>query len=285
MSRTRYGSEFSGGPTRFLAVGDLRVDQSTEHPVQRSYDARWGDWIGDNLDRNKLGIVHVSLRKNGGFYIIDGAHRVGAIRSKLGNNGTLVECKVYEGLDRAAEADLFKAINGDRRPVTTLDNFLVSVTAKDPVNSAILNIVQECGLNVSKSAGADGVLRAVGALRSTFLGFAQHSRKTTQNAEPKPELLRATLLLIKSAWGINQYAYDGNIIEGVGRLLAARWKAIDRSRMAQKLAPYPGGPKALLGTARGRKALLGGSVAASVADVMLDAYNKGARSEKVESLR
>jgi hypothetical protein len=285
MSRTRFGTEYSGGPTKFIPLVDIFVDDNESNPTQRSYEKAFGHWIAENLDPNKLGIIHVSLRKNGRYYAIDGQHRVNGLKERFGNNGTLVECKVYEGLDRVGEAQMFHALNGLRRPVHTLDNFLVSVTGEDPVNSAIVRILAEFGLCVTRNTAADGAVRAVGALRSVYLGFANQSRRATSDAKPQADLLRATIGFIKAAWGTNTCAYDGSIIEGVGRLLAARWKVIDRELFAKKLAPYPGGPKALLGMARGRRELLGGTVALAVADLMIDVYNKGRRTDKVEPLR
>ena len=100
-----------------------------------------------------------------------------------------------------------------------------------------------------------------------------------------PQLLRSTLQVIKASWGGIADSLHGHMVSGVGRLLAARQKAMDVGDLTHKLSIYPGGPSALIGAASGRRALVGGKASAAVAEVCLDLYNKGRRVGKIEPLR
>jgi hypothetical protein len=111
MSRTKFGSE-SAHLTKWLPVGEIEVDPT----IQRPLNAAWAERIGRELDPDLMGVIHVSQRANGRYVVIDGQHRIYGVKNVFGNNGTLVECKVYEGLTKSQEAEFFVGLNNFRRP-------------------------------------------------------------------------------------------------------------------------------------------------------------------------
>lgn len=282
MSKHKFGSA-AGHLTQWIPVGDIDIDPN----VQRPLNVKRAERIGRELDPDLIGVIHVSKRANGRYVCIDGQHRIHGVKHVFGNNGTLVECKVYDGLDRASEARRFVGLNDARRP-SRLDGFIVGVLAKKPDLVEINNIVRECGFRVDRNK-ADGAITAVGSLEDVYYGFAE-TRDPDLTAKDKatlakPELLRDTLTVIRNAWGATADATNGHIISGLGRLIGARQRVIDLSDLAKKLAPYPGGPMALVGTAAGRRAVAGGRTGMAVAEVCLEIYNRGRRVGKIEPLR
>lgn len=283
MTRHKFGSESSKSSTQWLPVGELKFDQT----VQRSLNPAWAAHIGKELDPDLIGILKVSRRRDGD-YVIDGQHRVVAVRDHFGNNGTLIECQIFEGLNRADEAKIFVGTSNNRL-LTALEKFLKGAIAKDPTAVEITKIVESVGFTVA-SGKLQGRIPAVGALRAVYFGFTDGSRQHRSGVIPaaedkKPELLRSTLNVIKAAWGGTADSLTGSIIEGVGRLLAARQRSIDLGDLARDMASYPGGPMALIGAARMRASIAGGNVGSGIAEVLVDIYNKGRRVGKIEPLR
>lgn len=282
MSRTKFGNE-SAHLTKWIPVGEIDVDPA----IQRPLNVAWAEKIGRELDPDLIGVIHVSKRQSGRYVVIDGQHRMYGVKHVFGNNGTMVECKVYEGLTKAQEAEFFVGLNNFRRP-TRIDVFLKSVVAKDPDSLNINGVVNSLGFRIDRMK-ADGIITAIGAVIEVFYGFSD-MRDPSLNDESKknaarPELLRATLNLIRTAWGGTADSVNGHIIGGIGRLLLARGRAINTDDLRQKLAAYPGGPLAIVGAAQGRRPSMGGRVDVNVAEVCLDLYNKGRRVGKIEPLR
>lgn len=77
---------------------------------QRSTDSNRAFRISRGLDLNRLKIITVSERRNGKFAVIDGGHRVEALRLA---GWTEVWAHVLHGLTRAEEARLFVLLDGD----------------------------------------------------------------------------------------------------------------------------------------------------------------------------
>lgn len=277
-------AEAPQSPTVFVALKNLSVDYSYQRPLN---ETRVAD-LARAFDPDALGLIVVSLRADGKFFIIDGQHRVAAARQMLGDDNQLIECEVLRGLSRSEEAVAFKQRN-DRLGMSAVDKFLSGLAGKEPQTVAIAGIVEQCGFKVDRQK-RDGLIPAVGALVLVYTGFrggkaAQSKSIINGSDRAVPDLLRSTLKLIRNAWGDSKDGVNGSVIEGVGRFLAARQRVVELPELASKLAQFPGGPLALIGKARGLANLQGGTVASNVAEVIVDTYNKSRRVGKIETLR
>lgn len=274
MSRTKFGHE-DARLTQWLPAGQIDVDPS----IQRPLNVTWAEQIGRDLDPDLIGVIHVSQRANGRYVVLDGQHRLHGVKNVFGNNGTLVECKVYSGLAKSDEAAIFVGLNNFRRP-TRVDVFLRNVTAKEEHAVAISAIVHELGFRVDRAKAANSIT-AVGAIEDVYFGFSTTRDATSAN----PKLLKSALSVIREAWGGTADSVNGHIVAGIGRLLAARQRAMEVGDLVHRLSGYPGGPTALVGTATGRRALTGGSTSHALVEVCCDLYNKNRRVGKIETLR
>ena len=74
-------------------------------PYQRPVNPKEVERLIREWDERLLDPITVSFR-DGKFYVVDGQHRISAMREMNGGRGIMVNCKVYNGLTYEQEADL-----------------------------------------------------------------------------------------------------------------------------------------------------------------------------------
>lgn len=269
-----------GAGTIFLPLGSLRKDKR----VQRELDERWVAYLLENFDPDLVGVIEVSERADGTFVIIDGQHRVEAARRLFKDDAQMIECKVYREKSVQQEAALFIGHN-TKRGMTRAQLFQKSVIAGNATSVAINRIINEAGFKVSNYVG-DGLLTAVGAAQSVYFGFQPGGGRVGVDLPNKfPGLLRDTLKFVSQAWGNSKDAVHTSMLLGVGLFLMKRGRAAQVAELLHKAAQYPAGPLGILSRARGLMAIQGGTIGANVADVLIDIYNKGRRTGRLEPIR
>lgn len=218
------------------------------------------------LDLDAIGTLHaVRYAINGelAYWVIDGQHRLLALlNTGMGEWFVRVEVHVDVHDDKRA-SDLFLKLN-DRSATNPHETFRNELQAGRPQAVAIANIVQRNGLRIAASV-ADGNITCISALRSTY-------------GLDDGQSLHRTLGLLLQAWGPLAQAVEGKLVEGVGQVLAKYDGKVDLPGLCRKMAKYPGGPSALLGQARGRKAFTTRTVSQCVADVIVELHDHGRRS-------
>lgn len=256
------------GHTVWLPLASLTYDERVQRPANAGRVAR----IADELDPDALGVIQVSEREDGTLVVIDGWHRVQALR-KIGWQDQRVECKVRKGLTVQEEARLFTELNNTVKP-RYIDNFFVRVEAGDPDAVAISQLIRSAGLAIGRQS-RDGHITAVQSLERVYKGDGRVTKRAN------PEAVRDLLKIVSSAWGSSSTALNGSILEGVGRVLLRYNGKTDINDLAKKLGPIHGGAAGLLGDARAMRDIRGGSLASAVAGVVVSTYNKGRRSGKL----
>lgn len=254
---------------QWVTVGDLQVDSY----AQREYKDHQAQKIADAWDPEKLGTFKVSRRTNGegepvGDYIVDGQHRRGAML-KLDLDSEQVPCLVYSGLTIEEEARMFLADNAENRHPTPLDIFRVSLVAKDPTALAIHEVIKDHGL-VAEAGGGQKSISAIGSLRWIY-------------EKGGAGLVDQTLTLVENAWGAStRSARDGQLLKGVGKVLADSTGAkLDRNALAERLA-REGKPVQLIGTARTHRMATGYAQWVQIAHVIVACYNKQRTTGRIE---
>ncbi len=186
----------------------------------------------------------------------------------------MIHAEYFDGLTQAQEAALFISRN-DRKAVTAVDKFRIAVVGKDQEACDINRIVNQHHLVVSNTAEAGRVV-AITALRKVYGGGGIVSKSQG------PTALSHTLAIILLSWGDQPSSLNGSIIEGIGLVQLRYNSAIDQKALAEKLAPFPGGSPGVLGKARAMRDLNGRPVTHCVASIVVDIYNKGRRTGKLD---
>lgn len=248
---------------RHLPVNSLNIDPL----VQRALIPARVKHLAKTFDLGKTGILKVSLRGDGKYYVIDGQHRVEGARA-AGHGEAKVKCEVYRDLSRADEALYFLAEN-DVRAVSSLDKFRVGLTAGDPDCLAVNALVESFGLRVA-DGGAEGTVACVDRLLKI------HRRD--------PELLKTTLDVATTAWGTRRAAVEQVILAGLANVLDSYNGSLDRAALVKKLSKYKGGPAGLLGNARSFADIRPISVTRAASEIVVEAYNRGRRAGQLPPL-
>jgi hypothetical protein len=253
---------------RMLAQ-DLRIHPLAQRDVLPSTERR----LMATLDLDAIGVLHAVQYDVPGHgcatWVIDGQHRQRVLLAH-GLGEWPVDVKIHLGVtDDAHASALFLKLN-DRSSVSPFDKFKNEVIAGDETACGVLKQLRSRGIRVAKEPG-DARVRCVMAAKRVY-GFDGGIA------------LGCTLDTVVAAWGKTEAALDGKLIEGIGVLYRTYDEAIDQPALAKRLAKFPGGASGLLGRARGFKEVRGGTVPHCVAQVLVDLYNAGRRSGKLDPL-
>lgn len=110
--------------------------------------------IAAEFNQAKLGVLVVNRRADGTYTILDGQHRLAAIRI-LGIPDA--RCIVMDGLSEAEEADYFRFQNENVRSLTYYDLYNAGVCAGDLHYTTMRDILAKHGYRVRKSGRPNGI--------------------------------------------------------------------------------------------------------------------------------
>lgn len=246
-----------------LTVGSLIVDID----VQRTLDTRRVDKIAGELNMDALGTITVSHRTNGSYHIIDGQHRVSAVRLINGDDEKIL-CRVFTGLAVEEEAEMFRLLNNTAKP-QALDLFRVRIVEREEAAVAIYAIISRHGWQLG--AGATANLAAVSAIERLWRRDA--------------DALDKAVATVTRAWGRDAPANDGRLIEGIGLVFARYGAAVEVTGLVSRLSSFSGGPGGLLGKAKGLQDMLGGTQPNAVAEIVVETFNRNRKTRALQPWR
>ena len=253
-----------------VAAGSIDVDYSYQRPIDKWFVKK----NAEEFDPDAFGVIHVSHRADGKFYVIDGNHRVKMALAQGDDwKRQNVPCLVYTGLTVPQEAQLFRKLNRSHQ-VRAFFRFRAALAEKDPDALAIYNIVKENGFVIGSGTGQ---LRCVTAFERIYAGLR------AVNATAGPENLRRTMRVVANAFGHDAPHPDGSVILGIGMFLERYHERIDEGWLTEKLAHC--GWRRLVGRAFDIRKKEGGSTALAMFNAVLQSYNAGRRpKDKLNSL-
>jgi hypothetical protein len=239
--------------TQEVPIGKMTISRR----VQRDLKQHRVNELVANFDLDDFGQPVVSWR-DGVYYIIDGQHRIAALKEWLGKGWEIqkIECRVYQGLNEAEEADMFDRLN-NVLIVSSYDKFKVRVTAGREAESLIDKIIKQEHLVISRDK-IPGAVRAVGTLVRVF-------------NRSDGEVLARSLRIIRDAFG--DPGFEAQVIDGVGHLCQRYNGALDEKMAVEKLSETRGGVHGLLGKARVLHKQTGNSHAQCVAAAAVEIIN------------
>ena len=260
----------------YIKVKDLSIDRV----VQRGFlDPKKVERIVKNFNPSALNVVVVSRRGKMVNVVLDGAHRVEAVRRLTGGDGEVL-CHVFTDLPIEVEAKMFLDLNAGSQP-HLIDRFKVRIVAGDPVANAMNEILHAYGWKVDNRSGS-GFFQPVGAAEKIYqTGLT----KDVSGDERYPNLFQETIMIISHAWKNDHSSTMAPILEAVSALILEYGDALDTSRLERILAEYSGGPRGLLEDGRQLARSLRGRPSMGVAQRLVDEYNKGLKSRKLYGWR
>lgn len=246
--------------TKWVPIAQMRVSPTAQREIN---EARIDKLVAE-FDPEQIGMPTVNLR-DGHYYVIDGQHRVEALR-RVGWGDQNVFCNVYEGLSDAEEADTFLKIN-DTLTVDGMARFKVGLTAGRPEETEIDRVVRAQGLVVSRDR-LPGAIAAVGTLQRVY---RRSDSKTLGRA----------LRIIRDSFG--DAGLEAPVIDGIG-LLCQRYNGeLADERAVSKLSTMHGGAIGLLGKAEVLRRQTGNGKAHCVAAAAVEVINSGKGGNKLAS--
>lgn len=250
---------------RQVSVNDLTVDQE----VQRfHFNPRKVENIVKNFNPNALDRITVSKRNAATLVVVDGWHRWEAVRRLTDSTGTL-EARVFEGLSKSEEAQMFLDLNPGNQP-TALDRYRMRLIIGEPTIAAIDKAVHAYGWTVHPLPG-NGHLQCVKAL--------ERIQRIAEKNEAAADLVGNVMLVISRAYGNQREAGTAILLEGIAAVLDTyrATKQFNTDRLIDVLKSYGGGPFSLVGDAQQAARVSKMRPPMAVADLLVKEYNRGLR--------
>jgi hypothetical protein len=220
------------------------------------------DHIAANIDLEQIGTPTV-CEHDGTFWIIDGMHRVEALK-QIGWGDQQIQCWTYLDLTDDEMAEVFLKLN-DTLAINAMDKFRVGVNAGREVECDIDRIVRAQNMAVSTSQ-TPGSIRAVGTLRNIY-------------SRGGPKTLARTLRLVGDSYG--DAGLESKVLDGIS-LVAQRFNGdLDDQRLVERLSGARGGVSGLLTLAGVTRKQTGASWGHCVADATVQTYNRGRGGKKL----
>lgn len=266
ISKALAGHEYS---IEMLPVGKLDIDLTVQRDGLR---ANVVQGIVSSFNPLALGIGTVSDRGHGFYVVLDGAHRVEALRRLTDNEGHF-QCRVLTGLSEEEEARIFLDLNSGTQP-TPYEKFRVGVKGNKEALVEINEIVHAYGLTVGNQPGR-GVINAIAQLGRIHKMRFQHELEEGVNYDPRVSVLSITLKVITKAWGAEAAALQSTTLDGLSKLLERNFERLDLDRLVSNLSRTKGGPAGLVLRARQYAQLRTIKVGVAMAQLMTDEYNTG----------
>jgi hypothetical protein len=236
--------------------------------AQREINPARADKLVEEFDLEQFGAPTANHR-DGHFYLIDGQHRVEALKRWFGDGNwenQQVQCWTYDGLSEEDEADVFLKLN-DTLAVSAYAKFRVGVQAGRPDESDVDAIVRAQGLRVS-TIKVEGAISAVGTLMRLY-----------QRAGGP--VLGRTLRIVRDAYG--NPGLESAVIDGIG-LLCHRFNGeLQDDQMVKRLKATFGGVTGLLGKAENLRQRTGNPRAHCIAAAAVEIHNGGRGGKKLPS--
>ena len=249
---------------QWVSLASMQVNKT----AQREFVKSWADELATEFDPEQMGLPVVNIR-NGVTWIIDGQHRIEALKTWLGKGWEeqQVEVEAYNDLTEVQEAEIFLRLN-NKRAVNTFNKFRLAVRAGRAEESAVAKIVTNLGLRITLDTGAEGRIMAVGTLMRIY----QRSG---------PTVLARTLSVLKQAWG--DAGLHANAFSGLSYVLE-RYDEVDDGDLIERLSAINGGEAGVKNKAEQTRRSTGFPIGQCWAAAIVDTYNvKAARGEKITS--
>ncbi|MEB5757441.1 DUF6551 family protein [Mammaliicoccus sciuri] len=199
-----------------LLIADLKTDMRYQSPIRESQVRK----IVRNFDPDKLDTITVNKRQDGTFYIIDGQHRVEALKEL---NIQFAQANIYDNLTPEKEAEMYYGIND--RPAKSPNSkakskLMFGEQSAIEIEQAVIN----AGLKIDydKKLPSDGYITAYASLESIYKKYNK-------------KLLEIVLKIIKESFGTDSKNYQAFMIKGFAQFIDIYHRDVDVMNLISKL--------------------------------------------------
>lgn len=193
---------------------DLIVICNYQRPISQSRVDR----IAAAFDPAKLGVLVVNRRNDGSYAILDGQHRLSALRSMGIKHGPAI---VLEGMTMQQEADYFRRQNENSTTLNCYDLYNAGLVALDPHFLQIERILRFYGFKASRRSGP-GLVTAVSALTRIVKMFGF-------------DVLDMVFAYIAATWPTDSTMVRREMLAGLADFAARFGKSVDPQRFANRM--------------------------------------------------
>jgi hypothetical protein len=248
------------------SIQNVQLSKLRVSPVaQREFNEGRAAHLCAEFDPEMLGYPTVNNR-GGHFYVIDGQHRVEAVKRWLGDGWEKqnISCRVYVGLTEREEAVMFLDLN-NVLTVTAFDKFKVAVAGEKSDESAVKRVVENAGLRISREKSGNGV-SCVGTLLKVY-----------RRADGKT--LGRALAITNRAFGAP--GMTNAVIDGVARVCERYNGELHDDDAIERLTQLRGGVGALITKAGLLRQQTAQSMPQCVGAAVVDVINRGRGGKKL----
>lgn len=196
---------------QWVRLSRLVIPREGELGYQREFSLGWARKIARTFDERLWTKPKVAMRLGGKeFAVIDGQHRIEALRIRFPKDDPEVLCDVQSFPSVEAEAQQFLAVNHYVRPTGAKESFKARLIAGDELARNIDRLVRAYGYSLKTDGGRqrDGQL----LVSPVQLLLRQHGLEDWG-------LLEETLRVVRESFGDNT-AQLGSVFGGIGSFIA-----------------------------------------------------------------
>lgn len=220
---------FLPGSLEYLSADQIGVDEA----YQRVVNPRQVSKITKKFDPDLFGVLLISQRDGGDYFVIDGQHRLNAM-ILMEKGSEPLPCLVYTHLTLETEAKIFGLVNKERLYLSPQYTFRAQLIAKDPEALAIKGTVEQYGyhLNFWKPLPGDegsemwrqeGMISAIGEVRKLSSSY-------------RMDMLGLVLSYCRDAWGTEAVGISANVMRGMAQFLNAYHGRFEEKRLLDILS-------------------------------------------------
>ncbi len=182
-----------------LPIGALEIDPT----YQRDLDLNWAKNIAENFNPQLLEVLQVSYRE-GHYYVFDGQHTLKALEMKFGDTDYPVSCKVYHGLTKQEEAQLFCDFNWLKKKISPIAMMKAQAVSGNELTTNFLQCTKDAGfiMNPARKVRCRYGINAAKKAESCFLALGPHTYSRM-------------LLFIKETWQGEKWSTSQDMLSGM----------------------------------------------------------------------
>ncbi len=250
------------GEIRSLSTSSLYSGQPYQRPVKESaVNKLIREW-----DDRLLEPIAVSFR-DGRFHVIDGQHRIVALKKMNGGKDVVVACRIYTGLTYKQEAELcFKLDKAKKRLTLAQSTNALAESDTNPRINEIRGLVEKNGFTwaLGGSTGKEYEIVATRALLSAYdlLGSPTFSRM---------------LALLNRTWKGNPCSLSGVFLSGMALFVKTYEAEFNDHTFIKRLSGFE--PAAIV--QRSKTDYTTNNAGLRVARLLMAKYNTGRGSRKL----